>query len=206
MTHSTSESGEGCEENRPTLTKTFIALLRAVNVGGANSLPGKDLVRILESLGLRNVKTYIQSGNAVFQGDRKAAGLAEKISSKIQRNHGHAPQVILLRIDELERAIKSNPFPRAKSDPKALHLVFLASVPKAADLSGLENVRQPGEQYSLKGRIFYFWAPEGIGRSKLFSRIEKTMGVPCTARNWRTVGKLLELAREVKAVTRDAGY
>lgn len=180
------------------MTKTFIALLRGVNVVGANSLPMKDLVHILESMGLRNVKTYIQSGNAVFQAtDKEVAGLAEKIKARIQRERGFGPEVMLLRLGELETAMASNPYPEADSNPKALHLTFLASAPAKAGLTALAAIREPSEQYTLKGRVFYFWAPAGVGRSKLFSRVEKSLGVAGTARNWRTICKLLELARQV---------
>ena len=177
---------------------TFIALLRGVNVVGANSVPMKELVRILESLGLTNVKTYIQSGNVVFQASEKdAAALPEKITAKLRRKLGCAPQVFLLTPKELEAAIKSNPYRDADSSPKALHLTFLASAPDTSRLKALETFRKDSELYSLKERIFYFWAPEGVGRSKLFSRVEKTLGVAGTARNWRTVCKLRNLAQEI---------
>src|SRR5678815_647783 len=141
------------------MTKTFIALLRAVNVGGANSVSMKDFVRVLDSMGLTNVKTYIQSGNAIFQANQKdAAFLSKKISAKLQRSHGFAPEVILLRRDELEAVMKLNPYREANSDPKALHVMFLASTPKNADVSVLEHLRKDSEKYSLQGRVFYFWA------------------------------------------------
>jgi uncharacterized protein (DUF1697 family) len=166
-----------------------------VNVGGANLLPMTDLVQILESLGLENVQTYIQSGNAVFQvNEREAAALPEKIAAKIRRRFGFEPQVMLLPLDELESAMKANPYDEADSTPKALHLTFLGSAPKGPDLSLLEKIRTESERYSLKGRVFYFWSPEGVGKSKLFTRVEKTLGVACTARNWRTVCKLREMA------------
>lgn len=185
------------------MTATFIALLRAVNVGGANSLLTKDLVRILESMGLRNVRTCIQSGNAVFQTqDTDAAGLAERIKARIRRDHGLAPEVILLQRDELEDAMAANPYPEARSNPKALHLTFLASTPGNANLTALEKIRKESEQYALKGRVFYFWAPEGVGRSKAFSQVEKSLGVATTARNWRTACKILELAHEVAVAAR----
>jgi uncharacterized protein (DUF1697 family) len=181
--------------------KTYLVLLRAVNVGGTNSLPTKDFVRVLEKTGLGSVRTYIQTGNAVFNASSKeGTGLSQKIKDRILVSHGFAPEVILLRLDELEDAVAANPYPGANSNPKSLHLAFLASAPGNPDLTALEKWRTESEQYSLQGRVFYFYAPEGVGRSKLFSRIEKVLGVGGTARNWRTVCKLLELAREV-AVT-----
>ena len=180
--------------------KTFVAMLRAVNVGGANSLPTTEFVRVLEALGLGSVKTYIQTGNAVFNANsREGAGLSQKIKDRIRVSHGFAPEVILLRLEELEDAVAANPYPVANSSPKSLHLTFLASAPRNPDLTALEKWRTKSEQYALKGRIFYFYAPEGVGRSKLFSRIEKVLGVCGTARNWRTTCKLLGMAREFAA-------
>jgi uncharacterized protein (DUF1697 family) len=180
------------------MTRIFIVLLRGVNVGGATSFSTKDFVRLLEATGLRNIKTYIQTGNAVFQADTNdVAGLSEEIKAGIQRKYGFAPDVIVLRWDELERAVAANPYRGADSNPKALHLMFLASVPKKMELTAFEKYRDHGEEFSLKGRVLYFWAPDGVGRSKLFSRIEKLLGVAVTARNWRTACKILELSREV---------
>jgi uncharacterized protein (DUF1697 family) len=182
------------------MTNTFIALLRGVNVGGANSFSTKDFVDVLEATGLRNIETYIQTGNAVFQTDIKdAAGLSEKIKAGIQRKHAFAPDLIVLRLDEFDRAVAANPYRGADSNPKALHLMFLASAPQNVELAAFEKYRARGEEFSLKGRVLYFWALDGVGRSKLFSRIEKLLGVAVTARNWRTACKLLELSREVAA-------
>jgi len=180
------------------MTNTFILLLRGVNVGGANSLSAANFVRILEALGLKQVKTYIQSGNAVFQCETaQIPTLCQKMRALFQRRHGLAPEIVLLRLDELEHAIAANPYAGADADPKALHLTFLVSAPKDPDFTSVESVREDAEHYSLKGRVFYFWAPAGIGRSKAFSRIEKALKTPGTARNWRTVCKLRDLAREI---------
>src|SRR5688572_12598820 len=182
------------------MTNTFIVLLRGVNVGGATSFSTKDFVSLLEAAGLRHIETYIQSGNAVFQADTNdTAGLAKKIRTGIQRKQALAPDVMVLRSNEFARAVAANPYGGADSNPKALHLMFLASTPKKVELATFEKSRAHGEEFSGKGRVLYFWAPDGIGRSKLFSRIEKLLGVAVTARNWRTVCKLLELSREVAA-------
>ena len=78
--------------------KTYIALFRGINVGGNNVLPMKELVARLESIGAQNVKTYIQSGNAVFQSQETNASLLQnKISAAIKKSHGFEPQVFLLK-------------------------------------------------------------------------------------------------------------
>ncbi|MFZ5876092.1 MAG: DUF1697 domain-containing protein [Nitrospirota bacterium] len=188
------------------MINTYIALLRAINAGGVNSLPMKDFVKLLDSMRLDNVKTYIQTGNAVFHAKETAvAGLPDKIKATIQRSRGFTPEVILLRLDELESAIASNPYPEADSDPKTLHLTFLLRAPRAPDLTALEKIRKNSERFALKGRVFYFHAPDGVARSKAFSRIEKSLGVVGTARNWRTACRILEMAQQIAAAATRRG-
>jgi uncharacterized protein (DUF1697 family) len=173
---------------------TFIALLRSVNAGGFNTLTSKDFVALLETLKLTNIKTYIQTGNAVFQTTTKEAKqLSTKIQTAFNDDHGFAPEVMMLSLAELEKAIADNPFPKADDNPKSLHLTFLASKPKNPDLEALEKVSTKSEAFKLVEKVFYFYAPEGIGRSRAFTKIEKALGVSGTARNWRTVNKLLEM-------------
>lgn len=177
--------------------KMFVALFRGINVGGRNRLPMRELVEVLQSLGLQNVRTYIQSGNAVFESEEAGApGLADRISSAINERHGFAPHVLIPELGELEDAIASNPFPEAEAQPRSLHLFFLASVPENPDLESLESMRWDGERFALKGRAFYLHAPDGVGRSKVAARAEKVLGVAVTARNWRSVGKILAMAKQ----------
>jgi uncharacterized protein (DUF1697 family) len=177
--------------------KTYIALFRGVNVGGTNVLPMKDLVALLENIGSQNVKTYIQSGNAVFQNQEENPSLlSNKIRVTLKKRHGLEPQVLLLTPEEIERAIESNPFPEAESEPKTLHIHFLASMPKNPDLGALESIKSDRERFALKDRVFYLHAPEGIGRSKLAANTENLLGVAITGRNWRTVCKIMTMARQ----------
>ena len=173
---------------------TYIALVRGINVGGKNLLPMRDLVSNLETLGAEQVRTYIQSGNAVFRHDsRSPTKLAKTIGAAIRGSHGFEPRVLVLHVHDLERAIAANPFPEAEDEPKSLHLFFLASVPQAPDLEALQEIAGPDERFRLVGRVFYLHAPHGIGRSKLAARAEKALGVRATGRNWRTIGKIAEL-------------
>jgi uncharacterized protein (DUF1697 family) len=177
--------------------KTYIALFRGINVGGTNVLPMKDLVDQLENLGSQNVKTYIQSGNAVFHNmEENASLLSNKIRAAIKKSHGFEPHVLLLTPEEIERAIESNPFPEAESEPKTLHIFFLASMPKNLDLGALESIRSDRERFALEDRVFYLHAPEGIGRSKLAANTEKLLGVAITGRNWRTVCKVMAMVEQ----------
>ena len=134
----------------------------------------------------------------VFQCNKKDfSSLSKKISALIKKHFGFEPWVLILDVEELGKTTKSNPFPEAESEPKLLHFYFLSSAVKKANLQALENVKSKTERFKLKDKIFYLYAPGGIGRSKLAANVERLIGVPVTARNWRTVSKLLEMAKEV---------
>ncbi len=177
--------------------KTYIALFRGINIGGHNLLAMKELTALLEKLGLRHVKTYIQSGNAVFRcREQNARRLSEKISVEIMKRRGFAPRVLVLEPTELEKVIASNPFPEAGPDPKSLHVLFLLSAATAPDLTALESLRGRNERFWLQGCVFYLHAPDGVGRSKLAAGAERLIGVPLTGRNWRSVIEILEMAKD----------
>lgn len=172
----------------------YIALFRGINVGGNNKLPMKELAAVLEGLGLRDIRTYIQSGNVVFTGkEPDKTKLAAMIGAAIKKSHGFEPWVLLLEAEALEKAIRQNPFPEAEADGKSLHFNFLASVPPKPDLAGIEKVRAASERWQLKDDVFYLHAPDGIGRSKLALNMERLLGVPMTGRNWNTVSKLQKM-------------
>ena len=175
--------------------ETHIALLRGINVGG-QTLSMKELAPLCEKLGCASVRTYIQSGNVVFRA--KAADLKDferRLGAAIKKSRGFEPQIMVLKLKELERAAAANPFPQADENHKALHLMFLAGAAPQADLDSLQKLLTPTEQFELKGKVFYFYAPDGIARSKAAAKIEKYLGVPGTGRNWRTVNKLIEMAK-----------
>jgi uncharacterized protein (DUF1697 family) len=177
--------------------KTYVALFRGINVGGKNTLPMKELIAILEDLGFRNVRTYIQSGNAVFEGgEEDTTGLSDRIGAAIRKRRGFESPVLLLDAEEIERAVTTNPFPEGENEPKALHVGFLASAPENPDLKALESLRKESERFLLIGNLFYLYAPEGVGRSKLAAHAEKLLGVPMTDRNWRTVCNIRGMATE----------
>src|SRR5918998_2726057 len=130
--------------------RTWVAFFRGINVGGNNVLPMKDLVAALENAGARDVGTYIQSGNAVFRSEETdASSLSDRIGAAIREGHGFEPRVLVLGSEEIERAVRSNPFPEAESEPKTLHLYFLASEPNNPDLRILESIKSDDEQFAL---------------------------------------------------------
>ena len=180
--------------------RTWIAFLRGINVGGNSVLPMKQLVALLEAAGCSDVKTYIQSGNVVFRhtlGD--AARMAARVRQIISKERGFEPRVLVLEPRELEKAVASNPFSAAAAEPRTLHLYFLDQRPQSPDIEALNSAKAKSESFALKGRIFYLHAPGGFGISKLAQRAERFLGVDATARNWRTVTTVLELARSYES-------
>lgn len=179
--------------------RTFIALLRGINVGGHGTLPMRELVELLENSGCTNISTYIQSGNVVLQHDTETpAKLARAISQAIEKARGFSPHILLLEPSELQQIAVQNPYPEAEADPKSLHLGCLDSSPNAPNLSKLESLKTECERFHLGEKVFYLHAPGGVGRSKLAANAEKLLGVPMTVRNWRTITKLLEMVAEVR--------
>jgi uncharacterized protein (DUF1697 family) len=175
---------------------TWIALLRGVNVGGGGKLPMGDLRAALAGLGLEDVVTYIQSGNAVFRSAATdPAELAGGIEERIAAEVGLEVTVVVRSATELARIAGSNPFPGAAGDPAKHHVAFLDRVPEAGAVAALDPDRSPPDEFRVLGAEIYLRYPNGSGRSKLTGAwFERQLGVRATARNWSTVTKLLELA------------
>lgn len=174
----------------------YIALLRGINVGGSHMVAMKDLKLLFEQNGCVDVQTYIQSGNVVFRSaisDTKR--LAMQVSAAVSKGRGFEPRVLVLTSTELKRAAANNPFPEAEGNPKSVHLFFLAGLAKQADLKSMEALKARTERFALKGKVLYLHTPDGFGTSKLAARAERLLGVEATARNWRTVTTLLQMAK-----------
>ncbi len=174
--------------------ETWIALLRGINVGGKNVVPMAKLRRDLETMNLKNVRTYIQSGNIIFNSATKTpSSLVSKITRSIEQQYGFRPHVLLLKREDLLSAVHSNPFRHAVSDPTTLHFLFLAEPATDPDTESLDMAKASTEQYKLTEGVFYLHAPEGIARSKIAANVEKYLGVIATGRNYRTVDKLVTM-------------
>ena len=179
---------------------TYVGLLRGVNVGGNNKLPMNLLVTLCEALGCTSVRTYIQSGNVVFQASAKvAAGFAAKLKDQIKKEHGFETTLILRTEAELQASVENNPYLAAGVDEKFLHVLFLASEPNLLDVVKLNPVCEGAEGFSLRGSEIFLYLPNGVGRSKManygFDKILRTVG---STRNWQTVQKLLALCEETR--------
>ncbi|NGM46545.1 DUF1697 domain-containing protein [Rhodobacter sp. SGA-6-6] len=173
-------------------TEARAVLLRGVNVGGANRLPMAGFRGLLEALGLRDVETFIQSGNAVFAGGPPDAALAPAIREAIRAAHGFAPEVFLLRLPALEAAL-DHPF-GPEADPARIHAVFLADPAPAFDEARLLALRQD-EAWCLRPGLLLLHTPSGLGRSKPAAALPRALRTPQTARNLKTVAALAGLLR-----------
>ena len=167
--------------------KTYIILLRGVNVGGKNLLPMKELKAVLESTGFEGVRTTIQSGNIVLT---SASNPESEVAASIQSNFGFTPEVLALSEGEFSVAVANNPYKQFEG--KFVHFYFAKGTPKP-NSSRLEQLVDASESYQLTGNVFYLHAPNGIGRSKLVANIDACMGVPATGRNLNTIRRLEEM-------------
>jgi uncharacterized protein (DUF1697 family) len=168
---------------------TCLALFRGINIGGHHKLPIKELVSLLEEEGCSNIKTYLQSGNVIFDTRRQnRRKLSDDIRRSISTRYGFSPTVILLTPAELQSAIADNPFPT--DDGKAVSFLFMESQPETPDLERLNALRGESETFLLADRVFYLYTPDGVGRSQLAAKAERCLGVATTGRNWNTVRRL----------------
>jgi uncharacterized protein (DUF1697 family) len=173
---------------------THVALLRGINVGGKNTLPMKDLVKIFSDAGCTSVRTYIQSGNVIFEAPAGAPGIGDKVAAAITKRFGFRVPVILRTSQQLLKTIRDNPFLPAVEDQRWLHVYFLADAPNAGAIAGLDPARSTPDVFHVRGQEIYLHLPNGMGRSKLTNAyFDSKLSTTCTARNWATVLKLSEM-------------
>lgn len=172
------------------MIETYIVLLRGINVGGRNLVPMKELAALLGKGGYQNIKTYIQSGNIVLQSQKRP----DDITSIIREEFGIEPVVYLLEDFELNAAIENNPYSSPKGNE--IHFYFCKDKPKIDSLK-LEKYKSESEKFYIDGKVFYLYAPDGIGRSKLVANLESCLGVAATGRNLNTIYKLQQMVKDL---------
>ena len=175
--------------------RTHVALLRAINVGGRNALPMRDLAALCEAEGCRDVVTYIQSGNVAFNA---TTAVAKKLPAALQRAiaaHAEIDVPVIVRdAAALAAVARGNPYLKAGVDPNELHVGFLADTPAPARVAALDPARSPPDQFIVNGSEVYFRFPKGVGKTKLtVTYFDAKLATTITLRNWRTIGALMEL-------------
>jgi uncharacterized protein (DUF1697 family) len=172
-----------------------IVLLRGVNVGGRNKLAMPALREALEDAGMRDVVTYVQSGNVVLESAAKPAALAREVEAAIAEGFGLEVGALVRTRAELARIVRADPLGDVAGEEKLYQVTFCASKPDAKALAKVAERAVEGERLLARGKEIFAWFPHGVGRSKLAAALSKqNLGVLATARNWTTVKKLLELA------------
>jgi uncharacterized protein (DUF1697 family) len=179
-----------------------ISMLRGVNLASHNRIKMEALRSLYESLGLRGVESYVQSGNVLFKtAGRDLARLAGRIEAAIESSFGIHTDVLLRTTAELRDVVDANPFAgRAGIDPSRLLVDFLAREPSAQAREKLLSFNIDPEELRIHGRELYIYFPHGIARPKLQSGlIDRAVKMPCTGRNWNTVTKFLQMAEATEA-------
>ena len=176
----------------------YVALLRGINVGAGKIVKMERLRALFEALGFDGVRTYVQSGNVVFESEQmSSAGLSEKIEEKIQRDFGFKVPVLVKESREIEQIVRDNSLAKEKGiDHSKLHVTFLSDPPPKTAVKVLEPFATARERFRILNREIYLYCPDGYGNTKLSNNaIEKKLSVVATTRNWRTVNTLLEMCR-----------
>ncbi|MEW1695920.1 DUF1697 domain-containing protein [Streptomyces sp. NPDC091278] len=186
------------------MTQTYALLLRGINVSGRRKVPMADLRSCLEGLGHRDVRTYLQSGNAVFTTAAPAASsaaasdeaLASEIEDAVEHRFGFRVDCLVRGGAYLAAVAAACPFPAAELEGKQLHALYLSESADPGRFAGIDREAHLPEEFALGDRVLYLYAPEGLGNSKLgeaVSRASVVKGLVVTGRNWNTVRKLVEM-------------
>lgn len=177
----------------------YVALLRGINVGGHNRLPMATLRELFAAAGAREVRTYIQSGNVVFDATAKLAPqISAKVKTAIADELGLEIPLVVRSASAFTKLARAHPFLDAVPEAKLAMVGFLDRKPSAAKLAAFDpGARSPGDLVEVRGQEVFLGFPKGSGRSKLDAAwLDRSLGVTSTWRNWLTVQKLAEMTTQ----------
>jgi uncharacterized protein (DUF1697 family) len=175
----------------------YISILRGINVGGNRKVLMADLKAIYEALGFTDIVTYIQSGNVVFNAPKQSTEtITENIKNAILDKTGFEVPVIIRTAEEFQQIVTTNPFlEKAGEDLSKLHVTFLGSIPEPELVKQLEELKFDQDEFKILGDKVFIFCVTGYGKTKINNNFfEKKLKTSATTRNWKTVGKLLELS------------
>jgi uncharacterized protein (DUF1697 family) len=181
--------------------QTYITILRGINVSGKKMINMEALRAHMQELGFKNIKTYIQSGNLIFESENvELTELAKQIEKQIEKQYGFQVPVIVRTPDDLEHILKNNPFLNVREeDIDKLHVTFLSSEPKQEHLVKISPPENTTDEFIIAGDHVFVFCPNGYGNTKISNTFfENKLKVTATTRNWKTVVKLAEMAQETK--------
>ncbi|MBV9819411.1 MAG: DUF1697 domain-containing protein [Solirubrobacterales bacterium] len=172
-----------------------VALLRGINLGATRRVPMADLRALLSDAGYDDVRTYVQSGNIVLGSPARPPTVERELRLLISAQFGFEVPVVVRSRAQLAAIVERNPFGDVADDPKRYQVSFLDDQPPAELIDTLRTIARETERVQVHGREIYAWHPDGVARSKLWSRLAgPALGVTATARNWTTVTTLLQMA------------
>lgn len=176
--------------------KTFICLLRGINVGGNRIIKMDHLKAWFKDLGAINTTSFIQSGNIIYQA--KKAIPVKAIVDKIEKETGFLVPIIQLNLEELETIIQSNPYLKQKKDPAFFHVFFLSASPDPNKMDIVKKKIEATDVFEIKENAIYQYCPTGYSQSKLTNHlIDKSLGLVSTTRNWKTCLSIIEIAKSI---------
>lgn len=177
----------------------YIALLRGINVGGHHKMPMAELRALCDELGWNNVKSYIQSGNLIFDSAKKAPSLEKELEAAIKTTFAFEIPVVVRSAKMWDSYLSSNPYPKAsKNQPNLVAMGLSKRLPRSGVVEVLRSRAANNERVTLVGKALWLHYPEGSARSKLSPAvIDKAVGSPMTLRNWRTVQKISSLTSDL---------
>jgi len=176
--------------------KTYISMLRGINVSGQKKIRMVELRSLYEALGMENVQTYVQSGNVVFDSpEQVATKLRESIEAQIESAFGFSVPVLIRTGDEFRRVIENHPF--AGEEAVRVLVTFLYERPEKSKLEELSHYKDKVDAFAIGDQEIYLFCPGGYGKTKLSNTFfEKKLDVVATTRNWKSVNALYQMAHE----------
>lgn len=178
--------------------QTLISFLRGVNMAGHNSIKMKDLSELYRGLGFEDAETYIQSGNVIFSCDEKepVSDITLRIEKEILKRFNYNVPVIIRTVQEVKELASSNPFLNEQNfDAAKMAVIFLHEKCKESQSQKVAGIDYPPDKFVVSDREIFIYCPNGFGKTKLFTNFfENKMGVTGTARNWKTITAIFNIA------------
>jgi uncharacterized protein (DUF1697 family) len=180
--------------------QTLISFLRGVNMAGHNKIKMSGLAELYGKVGFRESETYIQSGNVIFtnEEDLPAEDITSKIEKAIQKKFKLDIAVMIRTPEEIKKIISINPFSGEENfDPAKMACLFMHETPSEGQISKIKDVHYHPDKFKIIGKEIFIYCPNGFGKTKLYTNFfEKKMGIAGTARNWKTINTILDIAEK----------
>jgi uncharacterized protein (DUF1697 family) len=173
-----------------------VSFLRGVNMAGHCSMKMADLLTLYKKLGFKDAVTYIQSGNVVFTSDNDVEKTGSDIGEAILKKFDYNVAVMIRTAEEIQKINNLNPYLQLKDfDPAKSSVIFLLNEPDSNQLARVADINYPPDSFKIIGREIFIYCPNGFGRTKLYTNFfENKMKVTGTARNWKTLTAIQEIA------------